>query len=128
MGAILFKKQIMSKRIFTMLLSAVALLTITLSSCTGGGSGSGGSGYVGKYEDEFGNKFELRADYTATIQFAGQETANETHWSDGPDHNSPFATIEYNGNPNYYFMRDGVLYRHHEDMERGTARITIKRE
>ena len=82
---------------------------------------------AGKYEDEFGNVFELRDNHTATIQFAGQENVNETVWGDGPNGNSPYATITYNNNPFYYFMRDGNLYRYREDMNEGRHAIKLKR-
>ena len=80
--------------------------------------------FIGKFTDEFGNKFELRDDYTATITFAGTEPV-ETKWSDGADHKSPYATIEYNGNAAYYFLRDGQLYRHLENMTQGKLGIKI---
>jgi len=115
----------MKRKLLGFLLSGVAVLTIMLSACTGS---SNDGKFAGKYEDEFGNKFELRDDYTATIQFAGQETVNETRWFDGPEHNSPFATIEYNGNLSYYFMRDGFLYRHRDDMEKGSNGIVIEKK
>ncbi|MBP3738293.1 MAG: hypothetical protein J6I72_04505 [Muribaculaceae bacterium] len=118
----------MKKKLFGYLMMGIVALSMALSSCSGSSAGSSDKKFIGKYEDEFGNKFELREDYTATIQFAGQETVNETHWFDGPAHNSPFATIEYNGDVNYYFMRDGFLYRHRDDMEQGKAAIKIKKE
>ncbi|MBQ9575805.1 MAG: hypothetical protein IJV11_02905 [Muribaculaceae bacterium] len=117
----------MSSSIFkTLLIAGVAALTI---SC-GGNSSSGSSDkkFAGSYIDEFGNQFELREDHTATILFKGGDKANETHWSDGPNHDSPFATIEYNGDPSYYYMRDGVLYRHKEDMDRGRPAIKLERQ
>ena len=116
------------KKFFGYLLMGIVALSMALTSCSGSSAGSSDGKFIGKYEDEFGNKFELKEDYTATIQFAGQDKVNETHWFDGPAHNSPFATIEYNGNPNYYFMRDGFLYRYREDMEQGKAAIKITKE
>lgn len=81
--------------------------------------------FAGTFEDEFGNRFELRSDYTATIQFAGNQDAVETQWSDGEDHQRPFATIRYNGDPTYYYLRDGQLYRRKEDMNNGRCAIHI---
>ena len=106
---------------------SVIIVCLVLAAC---GKSSDGStqGFAGKYEDEFGNKFELREDHTATIQFAGQDNVNETHWFDGENHDSPFATIEYNGDPAYYYMRDGVLYRHKEDMDSGHPAIKLEKE
>ncbi len=80
--------------------------------------------FVGKFTDEFGNKFELRSDYTATITIKGGEP-KETKWFDGNDHKSPYATIEFNGDPAYYYFRDGVLYRHRENMIDGNMAIKI---
>lgn len=94
--------------------------------CGSGSKGEGkGHGFAGSFTDEFGNKFELREDYTATIEFAGNNKTNTTKWRDGEQHDSPFATIEYNGDPTYYYLRDGYLYRHKEDMERGRCAISI---
>ncbi len=105
---------------------SVIIVCLVLAAC--GKSSDGSKGFAGKYEDEFGNKFELREDHTATIQFAGQDNVNETHWFDGENHDSPFATIEYNGDPAYYYMRDGVLYRHKEDMDSGHPAIKLEKE
>lgn len=105
---------------------AATILMAVMMSC--GNSASGGSDkFPGHYTDEFGNKFVLNDDYTATIQFDGVDKVIETNWYDGPDHNSAYATIEYNGNPFYYFMRDGNLYRHREDMEKGRPAIKLTR-
>ena len=80
--------------------------------------------FVGKFTDEFGNKFELRPDYSATITIIGAEP-KETRWSNGNNHELPYATIEYNGDPAYYYMRDGALYRHRENMVDGKMAIKI---
>lgn len=107
--------------------------TVIIAACCivafGCGSGNKGGdkedGFVGVFTDEYGNKFELRDDYTATIEFVGNNKVNQTRWRDGEHHDSPFATIEYNGDPTYYYLRDGFLYRHKEDMERGRCAINI---
>lgn len=109
-------------------LVAFACLSLSLLFAACGGKSEAKHGFVGKFTDEFGNKFELRSDYTATIQFVGDEKVNETKWHDGPLHDSPFATIEFNGNPVYYYLRDGVLYRHKEDMDSGRCAIKIDYE
>ena len=71
------------------------------------------------------DKFVLNEDYTGTIQFAGNDKQDSITWSDGPNHQSPFATIKYNGDPSYYYLRDGKLYRHEEDMDHGKCSINI---
>ncbi len=105
----------------------IALTLTCITACGGGGDSTDGK-FVGSYVDEFGNKFELRDDHTATIQFKGQDKVNETKWYDGENHDSPFATIAYNGDSKYYFMRDGNLYRHKEDMDNGRPAIKLERQ
>lgn len=107
---------------------SVVIVCLVLAACGKSGSEGGNRDFAGKYVDEFGNKFELREDHTATVQFAGQDNVNETHWFDGENHDSPFATIEYNGDPAYYYMRDGVLYRYKQDMDNGHPAIKLEKE
>ena len=95
------------------------VMTLGLVSCSKGGH----DGFVGKFTDEFNNKFELREDHTATIQFVGTDPI-ETRWSDN-DGTSTFAMIEFNGNASYYFLRDNQLYRHRDNMQSGTMGIKI---
>ena len=97
------------------------LAVVLLVSCGGSRKGK----FAGSFEDEFHNKFVLNEDYSATIQFAGNEEVIPTVWSDGEDHKSPFATIRYNGDPHYYYLRDGFLYRHKKDMDNGRNAIVI---
>lgn len=107
------------KRYLLFLCFAVSLL---LCAC---GSKHDDSKFAGTFTDEFNNKFELRSDYTGTIQMAGNQNKENITWSDGEDHKRPFATIKYNGDPNYYYLRDGFLYRHQEDMDHGRMAIKI---
>lgn len=113
----------MKKFLGFLCLSAALLLT-----ACGGSSERPAHKFAGTFTDEFDNKFVLNEDYTATIQFAGSDNIVETAWHDGVNHNSPFATIEYNGDPTYYYLRDGFLYRRQEDMANGTCAIVIKYE
>lgn len=83
---------------------------------------------TGKYIDEFGNKFELRDNHTATIQFVGQDKVNETHWYDGAHNDTSYVTIEYNGDTTYFYMNHGKLYRTKEGMETGHPAIELKRQ
>ncbi len=103
--------------------AAAGLLLVGAAACTGGDNT-----YTGKFVDEFGNRFELKEDYTATIQWVGDTTVIPTTWSDGENHKRPYATIAFNGNPEYFFMCDGSLYRHRENMDQGRAAIELKRE
>ena len=100
------------------------LAVVLLISCGGSRKGK----FAGTFTDEFNNKFVLNEDYSATIQFAGHDEVIPTVWSDGEDHKSPFATIRYNGDPHYYYLRDGFLYRYKHDMDEGRNAIVIEYE
>lgn len=82
--------------------------------------------YVGRFTDEFDNVFEIRADHTATIHFAGSDHSVETVWRDSVYHKIPYAAIEFNGDPNYYYLSNGFLYRRLDDMKDGRCAINIQ--
>jgi hypothetical protein len=105
---------------FTLILIAI----ITMASC--GGNKHQDNKFVGSFTDEFENKFTLNEDYSATIQFVGEDSVIKTTWSDGDNHDRAYATIKFNGDPTYYFLRDGKLYRHLEEMQQGRCAINIK--
>lgn len=107
----------------TMLLACIA---VAVMSC--GNKNADAGKVTGKYVDEFGNKFELREDHTATIQFDGQDKVNETRWYDGDRGDTSYVSIGYNGDTAYYFMSHGKLYRSKENMEVGTPAIDLKRQ
>ncbi len=98
---------------------------LVLAACGGGTKHENGK-FAGSFTDEFDNKFVLNEDYTGTIQFAGTSKVNKITWRDGEGHKSVFATIAWNGDPAYYYLRDGKLYRHYEDMQNGEPAINIK--
>ena len=109
------------KRFFGMMsLVAVMMLMVACSSKH--------EGFTGKFTDQFGNKFELRSDYTGSITFVGYDKPTEVTWSDGEHHELPYAMISFNGNPAYYYLRDGVLYGSESAMVNGHAPITIEWE
>lgn len=108
------------KRTFLLLFSVAVML---LTAC--GGDKGGNRDFSGSFTDEFNNKFVLNDDYTGTLQFDGNEKVFQIKWSDGSDHKRLYATIEFNGDPNYYFLRNGKLYRHRKDMEDGHPAINI---
>ena len=100
-------------------------LSSALLFCACGGSKHDNSKFAGSFTDEFGNKFVLNEDYSGTIQFDKNTKVDSIKWFDGEDHKRPYATIMYNGDPTYYYLRDGKLYRHEEDMDHGTCAINI---
>ncbi len=115
----------MATKIFKTLL--IAGIAVTVMSCGGNKSADDGT-VTGKYVDEFGNKFELREDHTATIQFDGQDKVNETRWYDGDRGDTSYVSIGYNGDTAYYYMSHGKLYRSKESMDIGSPAIELKRQ
>lgn len=119
-----FSTKEMFKRIFKILI--ITGVAVTVVSC---GSKNADDGEVtGKYIDEFGNKFELREDHTATIQFNGQDKVNDTQWYSNEFGDTAFVTIGYNGDTAYYYMSHGKLYRSKEAMDIGHPAINLERD
>lgn len=110
------------KKVFSVLL--LSLTFVLIHSC-GGTKHENDHKFVGTFTNEYEDVFTLNEDMTASILFKGAKEEVKTTWYDGDDHKRPYATIEYNGDPQYYFLRDGALYRHKEDMEEGRCKITI---
>lgn len=111
------------KRFVSLLI--VAVVTVAFTAC-GDGKQRDNVKFAGTFTDEFNNTFVLNDDYTGTIHFDGVDRVDTILWSDGQDHKRPFATIRYNGDPTYYYLRDGALYRHEEDMDNGRCAIRIE--
>ena len=110
-------------------------LVFMLASCGGSGKSNASAGhpqashsFVGSFTDEFGNRFTLNEDYTATITLAGIDSLIQSSWFDGVDHTLPFITIEFNGDRAHWYMRDGQLYMSEKDMINGRAPIKITYE
>ena len=108
------------KRLLSILFFCIALAA--LQSC--GSKHENDHNFVGTFVDEYNNVFTLNEDRTATITYKGAKEFKTT-WYDGDDHKRPYATIEYNGDPCYYFLRDGSLYRYKEEMDEGRCAIKI---
>ena len=107
-----------------LLVSCFVTVLIALTACSD--KQGNAHKFIGKFTDEFGNKFELREDKTATIVFAGlDDKVVETTWSNGEGDSLPYATIAFNGDPTSYFLRDGVLYRDRQHMDDGAPAIQI---
>lgn len=112
----------MKKYIFSLISTILICMSVAC------GSDSKTHQYAGVFVDEFQNRFELKEDGTGTILFVGQSDPVNITWKDGSENKVPFGTIQYNGDPAYYYMRDGVLYRHKEDMDKGQCAIEIQYE
>lgn len=111
------------KKVLTVLFITTTLLF--LQSCGGGNKHGENHKFAGTFTDEFGDVFTLNDNMTCTIQFKGiNKVFNET-WFDGENHERPYATITYNGDPQYYYMRDGYMYRYRQDMDEGRCKIKI---
>lgn len=84
---------------------------------------------TGSFTDEFGNRFVLNDDSTATIQFAGMTDIETSYWHivKQPD-GMVYASIYYNGNPEYYYLSNNKLYRYKEDMLNNRNAIEINYE
>lgn len=105
-----------------MLVCLVAALVF--SAC--GGNDRTDHKFAGSFTDEFGNKFVLNDDYTGTLQFDKTDKVQTIKWYDGEDHKRPYATIEWNGDPTYYYLRDGALYRTQDEMNQGRCAVKIE--
>ncbi|MBO5627667.1 MAG: hypothetical protein J5965_01135 [Aeriscardovia sp.] len=109
-----------NRKIYSLLLSLTSVLVL---SC---GQQKGINEFAGVYDDEFNNHYELYDDHTAIIQFAGETERITSKWAEKRESDKHFAVIEYNGNPAYYYLYNGALYRTKENMESGHCAIEIK--
>ena len=110
------------KKIFGFIL--LALVMVFVASC-----GRNPKAFAGTFTDEFGNKYVLNEDSTATILFAGFDSVEQTRWkSVEVTKDSVFACIEYNGDPEYYYLYKNKLYRYKADMDEGRRAIEITYE
>ena len=83
-------------------------------------------GFVGKFVNEHGTVFELRADSTGTILFQDSidyECTWASHFNEVE--NFEYATVEFGGNPTYYFVRDNQIYRSKQGMMSQTNGVEI---
>ena len=105
-------------------LAAAACLLLAGCSKT---RGSREGGFTGTFTDEFGNQFTLNEDMTSIVTISGAQP-DTTQWSDGDNHDQDYATIMYNYDPNYFFLKDGKLYNSRKAMEQGHPAIEIHYE
>lgn len=102
------------------------LLTLTGIIVVSCAPGKGVDEFAGIYDDEFNNHFELYDDQTAVILFAGETDRIVTKWAKRSEDGKTFATIEYNGDPAYYYLYNGALYRSKENMNNSSCAIELK--
>lgn len=81
--------------------------------------------YSGVYIDEYGNRFTLNENHTGTILFVNSEKVNNIMWNEEKKYGIQCATISYNGNPEYYYLRKGYLFLHKEDMLNHICPISV---
>lgn len=92
-------------------LAAFTVFTVFLCAC----SSSQHEGWVGTYKNNFGTTYELRADSTCTITFEDDNTYEGT-WVERDEEGLKYVNIEFAGDPNYYYLKDDVIYRTRQGM------------
>jgi hypothetical protein len=76
--------------------------------------------FQGSFVTETGIKFSLRTDSTTLIQY-DDSSSYEGTWSVHKQGDTlVYATIEFAGYYNYYYLRNGKLYRNERSMMRQT--------
>ena len=113
-----------------MKISRISVLAVAACLLLAGCSKTRGSregGFTGTFTDEFGNQFTLNEDMTSIVTISGAQP-DTTQWSDGDNHDQDYATITYNYDPNYFFLKDGKLYNSRKAMEQGHPAIEIHYE
>lgn len=81
--------------------------------------------FAGEFEDEFGNRFELKEDMTAIVELVNTGNEIKTVWTKHKRVGMVYAAIAYNGSPDYFILSPEGLYRHFDDMKSKRRRITI---
>lgn len=100
------------------------VVTALLVSCAGGESSK--HDFAGTFITPNGIRFELRADSTALITLSDTMTY-ESSWKTGKDRNGEtYANIEFTGNLEYYYLKDGKLYRSVREMNHDALGEKVK--
>lgn len=95
---------------------ATGIIAVMTASCT---NGAKEHPYAGKFVTETGTTFELREDSTTCIQFT-DSLQYEGKWTFHRSGDTlEYANIEFAGYPQYYYLKDGKLYRSKRDMLSG---------
>jgi hypothetical protein len=82
--------------------------------------------FIGAFEDEFGNKFVLNEDHSATIEYVNTNKVIPTTWNLVESDSASYATIAFNGDDHYFLVKDeSSMFRHMADMMANRAAISI---
>lgn len=83
--------------------------------------------YAGTFSIDEGITFTLNNDSTTFIDF-GDGINYESSWEIVHDDGEEWAIIEFNGNKQYYYLKNGKLYRSHMEMDfdRFGSKVTYK--
>jgi hypothetical protein len=85
--------------------------------------------FAGTFHDEFGNKFVLNADYSATMELVNTDKIIPIKWALLDTDSAQYATIAFNGDDSYYILKDDrTMFRHADDLNAGRAAISIEYE
>ena len=101
------------KKILFILTVSVSLICI--SSCK---KSAATHPFPGKFVTETGIQFDLRADSTTLIQYDDSSSYEGTWKVYNQGDTLKYATIEFAGYFNYYYLRNGKLYRNEHNMIR----------
>ena len=96
-------------------ISIISLGTAYLSSCK---NPKAAHPFHGKFVTETGIRFDLRADSTTLIQYDDSSSYEGTWKVYNQGDTLKYATIEFAGYFNYYYLRNGKLYRNEHNMIR----------
>ena len=104
-------------------ISIISLGTASLSSCK---NPKAAHPFHGKFVTETGIRFDLRADSTTLIQYDDSSSYEGTWKVYNQGDTLKYATIEFAGYFNYYYLRNGKLYRNEHNMKRQVLGEEIK--
>ena len=105
----------------------LAMLTIAfgfLYSCSD--SAESAHPFVGTFITENGVRFELRTDSTTLITFSDSVTYEGTWKPCMAEDHLEYANIEFGGYQEYYYLKDGKLYRSEREMRHNALGTKIK--
>ena len=89
---------------------------VVFSSCGNVDKPSSSHVFNGIFKTETGIKFELKEDSTTFIQFNDSIHYKGVWAIHRNDENTEYVTIEFAGNLNYYYLKDGQLYHSEREM------------